>query len=189
MLFSVMSGRIRISRAARVIGASSAGPADSVGGLLSARVASFRQRLLERLEPGALAHHPSGAQELIDRDVRRHLDGQPRHVARRARDVPAELAHDEQRRLTLEPERPELRDERLGLAVGDVEHRYGRHDYFFSAAFCCAFVSFTLLRIITREPFAPGTAPRTRTRCCSGITRTTLRFSTVRRSPPIRPGR
>src|SRR2546426_6181357 len=61
MLFSVMSGRIRISRAARVIGASSAGPADSVGGLLSARVASFRQRLLERLEPGALAHHPSGA--------------------------------------------------------------------------------------------------------------------------------
>src|SRR5207244_7647767 len=359
MLFSVMSGRMRISRAARVIVSIAAGPedsvgglvsarlatsarpsiprgpeasvrgllsarvapsahppipqgpADSVGGLLSARVASFRQRLLERLEPGALAHHPAGAQELIDRDVRRHLDGQPRHVARRARDVPAELAHDEQRRLTLEPERPELRDEGLGLAVGDVErldhreravgdprrdrdaqrlaahrprqvlcvaarlrpeglpaafplggadraltratgpllspgllaaprhlaaasggvgartpvrqlprdrlmeqrhtdldaedvalelhrprllalhieHRYGRHDYFFSAAFCCAFVSFTLLRIITREPFAPGTAPRTRTRFCSGITRTTLRFSTVRRSPPMRPGR
>src|SRR2546422_7976675 len=135
MLFSVMSGRIRISRAARVIGASSAGPADSVGGLLSARVASFRQRLLERLEPGALAHHPSGAQELIDRDVRRHLDGQPRHVARRARDVPAELAHDEQRRLTLEPERPELRDEGLGLR--SEEHTSdSSHGYISYAVFC-----------------------------------------------------
>src|SRR6266566_1107282 len=107
MLFSVISGRIRISRAARVIVSIAAGPEDSVGGLLSARVApsahppipqgpedsvggllsarvapsahppipqgpedsvggllsarvaSFRQRLLERLEPGALAHHTS----------------------------------------------------------------------------------------------------------------------------------
>src|SRR3989449_8550896 len=158
MLFSVMSGRIRISRAARVIVSIAAGPedsvggllsarvapsahppipqgpADSVGGLLSARVASF-QRLLERLEPGALAHHPSGAQELIDRDVRRHLDGQPRHVARRARDVPAELAHDEQRRLTLEPERPELRDEGLGLR--SEEHTSdSSHGYISYAVFC-----------------------------------------------------
>src|SRR2546427_12981834 len=39
MLFSVMSGRIRISRAARVIVSIAAGPEDSVGGLLSARVA------------------------------------------------------------------------------------------------------------------------------------------------------
>src|SRR2546428_12266201 len=93
-----------------------------------------------------------------------------RHTDRDADDVALEL------------HRPRL------LAL-HIEHRYARHDYFFSAAFCCAFVSFTLLRIITREPFAPGTAPRTRTRFCSGITRTTLRFSTVRRSPPIRPAR
>src|SRR5207244_11895121 len=71
------------------------GPEDSVGGLLSARVASFRQRLLERLEPGALAHHPSGPQELIDGDVRRHLANQPRNVARPARDMPDALAHDD----------------------------------------------------------------------------------------------
>ena len=34
----------------------------------------------------------------------------------------------------------------------------------------------------------PGTAPRTSSRFCSGMTRTTLRFNTVRRSPPMRPG-
>src|SRR5439155_22469784 len=39
MLFSVMSGRMRISRAARVIVSIAAGPEDSVGGLLLARVA------------------------------------------------------------------------------------------------------------------------------------------------------
>src|SRR2546425_9214280 len=243
--------------------------------------------------------------------MRRRLDDQPRHIARRARQVPVELVNDQERRLALEPERTELRHEGLGLAVGDVERldhgesavgdprrdrgsqrlsahrarqvllvaarlrtegvpaalplgradraltratgpllfpglpaaardlaaaaggvsarapvgqlardrlmeqrhadldaedvalelhrprllarrvqdRYGRHGYFFSAAFCWARVSFTLLRIITTEPFAPGIAPRTRTRFCSRITRTTLRFSTVRRWPPMRPGR
>ena len=38
------------------------------------------------------------------------------------------------------------------------------------------------------RPRAPGTAPRSRMRFCSGITRTTGRLSTVRRSPPMRPG-
>src|SRR3989441_10944831 len=243
--------------------------------------------------------------------MRRRLDDQPRHVARRARQVPVELVNDQERRLALEPERTELRHEGLGLAVGDVERldhgesavgdprrdrgsqrlsahrarqvllvaarlrteglpaalplgradraltratgpllfpglpaaardlaaaaggvsaggpvgqiardrlmeqrhadldaedvalelhrprllarrvqdRYGRHGYFFSSAFCWARVSFTLLRIITTEPFAPGISPRTRTRFCSRITRTTLRLSTTARWPPMRPGR
>src|SRR5437879_1736530 len=135
MLFSVMSGRIRITRAARVIVTGSARPEDSAGGRPQVRPGSvppspscpgsarrsFRQRLLKRLESGTLADHPPRHQELIDRDMRRRLDGQPRHVARRARHVPVERPHDEQCRLALEPERPELRDEGLRLAVGDVE--------------------------------------------------------------------
>src|SRR5438046_4828287 len=109
MLFSVMSGRIRIARAARVIVTATARPEDSEGGLPQVRPGSvplspsrpasarrsFRQRLLERLESGALAHHPPRHQELVDGDVRRRLDGQPRHVAGRARHVPVERPHDD----------------------------------------------------------------------------------------------
>src|SRR5437870_464394 len=80
--------------------------------------------------------------------------------------------------------------ERAGLLALRVQHLYGRHRYFFSAIFCacCAFVAFTDFRSITRDPFAPGTAPRINTRFCSSITRTTERCSTVRRAPPMRPG-
>src|SRR5262245_26297658 len=75
-----------------------------------------------------------------------------------------------------------------GLALA-VEHGNGRHAHLPSLAFCCwALVCFTLFRTTTRPPLAPGIAPRSRRRFCSGITRTTGRFSTVRRSPPIRPG-
>ena len=64
-----------------------------------------------------------------------------------------------------------------------VEDRHAGHRYLASFAFCCcALVCFTLLRITTRPPMAPGTAPRSRTRFCSGITRATTRLSTVRRS-------
>src|SRR5207247_4567945 len=109
-----------------------------------------------------------------------------------ARAPVGQLARDrlmEQRHADLDAEDVALELHHPRLLALRVEHRDRRHDYFFSAAFCCAFFSFTLLRIITREPLAPGTAPRTRTRFCSAITRTTLRFSTVRRSPPMRPGR
>src|SRR5207244_3879323 len=70
-----------------------------------------------------------------------------------------------------------------------VDHLEVRHRYFFPAAGAgVTFFVFTLLRSITSEPLAPGTAPRTSTRFCSGSTRTTLMLSTVRRSPPMRPG-
>src|SRR5213078_4544842 len=120
----------------------------------------------------------------------RHLATAPRGV--RARASVGQLARDrlvEQRHTDLDAEDVGLELDRPRLLALRVQHRDGRHGYFFSAVCCWARVSFTLLRIITREPFAPGTAPRTRTRFCSGITRTMLRFSTVRRSPPIRPGR
>ena len=79
--------------------------------------------------------------------------------------------------------------ERLGLA-GAAADRNAGHGYLASRAFCCcALVCFTLLRITTSPPIAPGTAPRSRIRFCSGSTRATTRLSTVRRSPPIRPGR
>src|SRR3970282_2448656 len=91
---------------------------------------------------------------------------------------------------------PDLDAEDLGLELegslrlsgliedGDLGHRY--------SAFrcrCWAFVSLTLFRTTTRLPMGPGTAPRTTRRFCSGNTRMTRTFSTVRRSPPIRPGR
>src|SRR5439155_3954646 len=46
---------------------------------------------------------------------------------------------------------------------------------------------FTLERIITRLPAAPGTAPRSSNRCRSGSELTTSRFRTVTRSLPIWP--
>src|SRR5262249_61669685 len=81
-----------------------------------------------------------------------------------------------------------LEIERGALAPLRAEDLDGRR-HFFSPAFCWALVSFTLLRIITRPPLAPGTAPRRSSRLCSGSTRTTLMFSTVRCSPPMRPGK
>src|SRR5574341_104719 len=96
----------------------------------------------------------------------------------------------QQRAADLDAEDVGLELHRARLLPCRVQHRYGRHGYFFSAAFCCCvLVSFTLFRIINNEPFAPGTAPRTSTRFCSGRTRTTLTFSVVHRAPPIRPGR
>src|SRR6185503_1132164 len=312
MLFSVISGRIRISRAVRLIGANSSRPARTGCGLPQVLAASFCERLLERHEAGALEHHPMGVQELIDGHVRRRLDGQPRHVARGAGQPLGQLAHDEQRRNLRDPERGQRPDQRLGLAVAGVDrldrrklagrdlgrdrgaqrrpphlarhvlgvaprrraerlaaalplhgarralpgaagplllprlaaaarhlaaparivsagppvgelardrlmeqrradlggehvrlqlersgllslrvqNLHGWHRYFFSAVFwaCCCLVAFTDLRSMTSDPLAPGTAPRTRTMFCSAMTRTTLRFSTVRRSPPMRPG-
>src|SRR5262249_31312364 len=76
-----------------------------------------------------------------------------------------------------------------GVALA-AEYGDGRHRCLPSLAFCCgALVCLTLLRTSTRPPLAPGIAPRSKRRFCSGITRTTGRFSTVRRSPPMRPGR
>src|SRR5207248_8701723 len=64
-----------------------------------------------------------------------------------------------------------------------------RSHHFFSAAFCCcALVVLMLLRTITSEPLAPGTAPRIRIRFCSGSTRATVTLSVVRCTPPMRPG-
>src|SRR5512138_479928 len=97
MLFSVISGRIRISRAVRLIEADSSRPARTGCGLPQQLAASFRQGLLERHKAGALEHHPMGVQELIDGHVRRRLDGQPRYVARGARQPFGQLANDEQR--------------------------------------------------------------------------------------------
>src|SRR5256886_853105 len=89
----------------------------------------------------------------------------------------------------LDAEHLRLEVERAALATLCAEDFDGRH-HFFSVFCCCwAFVIFTLLRIITRLPLAPGTAPRSSSRLCSGRTRTTLTLSTVRRSPPMRPGR
>src|SRR5207302_2698994 len=73
MLFSVISGRIRISRAVRLIVAI---PSLWVLGVWS------RKRLLEGDQARAFAHHAMGVQELVDRHVRRRLDGDPGHVAR-----------------------------------------------------------------------------------------------------------
>src|SRR6185295_19953072 len=95
----------------------------------------------------------------------------------------------QQRHPRVDPEHVvgELERLRLPLCVDD---RHAGHRYLASFAFCCcAFVCFTLLRITTSPPMAPGTAPRSRTRFCSGITRATTRLSTVRRSPPMRPGK
>src|SRR5262245_37161565 len=121
MLFSVISGRIRISRAVRLIGAGSSRPAQTAGGLPWVLVTSFRQRLLERHEAGALEYHPMGVQELIDGHVRRRLAGQPRPVARGARQPPGQLAHHQQRRHLRDPERGQRPDQRLGLAVAGVD--------------------------------------------------------------------
>src|SRR5206468_788213 len=97
----------------------------------------------------------------------------------------------EQRRAHLGAEDVRLQLERAGLLSLRVQNLHAWHRYFFSATFCwagCAFFVFTDLRSMTSDPLAPGTAPRTRTMFCSAITRTTLRFSTVRRSPPARAG-
>src|SRR6266850_6011946 len=126
------------------------------------------------------------------------LAAAPRHLAPalgvvRAGPTVGELARHglvEQRHADLGAEHIRLQLQRAGRFALRVEHLDGRHRYFFSATFCacCVLVAFTDLRSITRDPLAPGTAPRTSTRFCSGITRTTTIFSTVRRSPPMRPG-
>src|SRR5258705_9270927 len=121
MLFSVISGRIRISRGVRLIGASSSRPPRTAGGQPWVLGASSGQRLLERHEAGALEHHAMGVQELIDGHVQRRLDGQPWHVARGARQALGQLADDEQRRRLRDPERREGRDQRLGLAVAGID--------------------------------------------------------------------
>src|SRR6266852_6115624 len=121
MLFSVMSGRMRISRAVRLIGAGSSRPARTAGSLLSALDVSSRQRLLEGQKARALAHHAMGVQQLVDGYVRRRLDGEPGYVARRAHHGPVQLAHDEERRLTGHPKPDEPADQRLRLPVADVE--------------------------------------------------------------------
>src|SRR5262249_47759391 len=77
----------------------------------------------------------------------------------------------EQRHPHLDAEHLWLEIERATLATLCTEDCDGRH-HFFSVFCCCwAFVIFTLLRIITRLPLAPGTAPRSRSRLCSGRTR------------------
>src|SRR5919198_1901225 len=101
-----------------------------------------------------------------------------------------QLAHDglvQQRHANLHAEDVGLQLERALVLALDVDHLDARH-HFFSAAFCCAFVVLMLLRTITSEPLAPGTAPRIRIRFCSGSTRATFTLSTVRRTPPMRPG-
>src|SRR5438034_1181518 len=72
----------------------------------------------------------------------------------------------------------------LALRVDDLHARH----HFFSAFCCCALVVLMLLRTITSEPLAPGTAPRIRIRFCSGSTRATVTLSVVRCTPPMRPG-
>src|SRR5437879_2465700 len=144
MLFSVMSGRIRITRAARVIVTGSARPAWTEGGLRGARAGSdtpglpsqrsgigfvvaasakrsFREGLLERQQAGALEEDATSLQELIDGHVSGRLDGQPRHVARRPRHGLGQLAHDQERRLAGEPEGTQPGDQRFRLSVGDVD--------------------------------------------------------------------
>src|SRR6185369_7125343 len=102
-----------------------------------------------------------------------------------------QLAHDclvQQRHLDLAAEHVGRQLERARLLPRRVQDLDGRH-YFLSAAFaCCCLVVLMDLRIITSPPLAPGTAPRRSTRFCSGITRATVTFSTVRCTPPMRPG-
>src|SRR5438445_85498 len=207
MLFSVMSGRIRISRAARVIGAGSVRAAWTAGGLRGARAGSDTPGLpsqrsgvgllvgasAERLFREGLLHGHEAGPLLLPRlpAAAGHL-APPRGVVRAGPTVGELSRHRlvEQWHADLDTEYVRFQLERAGLLALRVQHLYGRHRYFFSAIFCacCAFVAFTDFRSITRDPFAPGTAPRINTRFCSSITRTTERFSTVRRAPPMRPG-
>src|SRR6185503_6955765 len=82
---------------------------------------------------------------------------------------------------------------RLPARVDDVDPhrariRHGLAHAFFLAT-RCALDSFTLFRIRRSPPVAPGTAPLTTRRCCSGSTRTTSRWGVVTRTAPMRPGR
>src|SRR5262245_37757497 len=108
----------------------------------------------------------------------------------RARATVGELAHHglvQQRHTDLHAEHVRFQlDGALVLALG-VHDLHARH-HFFSEAFCCAFVVLMLLRTMTSEPLAPGTAPRMRIRFCSGNTRATVTLRTVRCTPPMRPG-
>src|SRR5262249_690885 len=123
----------------------------------------------------------------------RHLAA-PSGIVRAGPSV-GELSRDrlmEQRPADLGAEHVRLQLERSRLASLPVQNLPGWHRYFFSPAVCCACCgvgAVTDLRSMTSDPLAPGTAPRTRTMFCSAMTRTTLRFNTVRRSPPMRPGR
>src|SRR5690242_7754941 len=60
-------------------------------------------------------------QQLVHRYVRRRLDGDPRHVTRRARQPAVELAHDDERRDPRDAGAREPADQRLRLSVAHVE--------------------------------------------------------------------
>src|SRR5690606_39378258 len=64
-----------------------------------------------------------------------------------------------------------------GLRTRRVLHVDGGHH----------FPPFAALRIRTRPPLGPGTAPSTRSRPFSASTAWTRRFDVVTRSPPMRP--
>src|SRR5207248_9736981 len=109
----------------------------------------------------------------------------------RARAPVRQLAHHrlvQQRHADLHAEDVGLELHRPLVVALRVDDLHARH-HFFSAAFCCcALVVLMLLRTITSEPLAPGTAPRIRIRFCSGSTRATVTLSVVRCTPPMRPG-
>src|SRR3972149_1237950 len=82
---------------------------------------------------------------------------------------------------------PHLDAEDLGLELegflrlsGLIENGNLGHAYSAFRCRCWAFVSLTLFRPTTRLPMGPGPAPRTTKRFCSGNTRMTRTFSTVR---------
>src|SRR5262249_45359132 len=66
-------------------------------------------------------HHAVGVQQLIDRHVRRRLDRQPGHVARRARHGLVDLAQDDERWLARDAEVRKPADERLRLSVAHLD--------------------------------------------------------------------
>src|SRR3989441_975713 len=108
----------------------------------------------------------------------------------RARAPIRQLAHHrlvQQRHADLHAEDVGLELHRALVLALRVDDLHARH-HFFSAFCCCALVVLMLLRTITSEPLAPGTAPRIRIRFCSGSTRATVTLSVVRCSPPMRPG-
>ena len=57
----------------------------------------------------------------------------------------------EQRHTDLDAEDVALELHRPRLLALHIEHRYGRHDYFFSAAFCCALLDFSAALIFFSE--------------------------------------
>src|SRR6266581_4544963 len=108
----------------------------------------------------------------------------------RARAPIRQLAHHrlvQQRHADLHAEDVGLELHRALVLALRVDDLHARH-HFFSAFCCCALVVLMLLRTITSEPLAPGTAPRIRIRFCSGSTLATVTLSVVRCTPPMRPG-